>query len=184
MRKSTATETLERRGEILDAALHCFLTLGYSATAMQDVAAKANLSRTLLYLQFKNKTDLLKSIFQHLTQEPINQAKTLIRHHPPTPKTKTKILNDVVQLVMVQPWSKITGHPKSSEFFNACGEHNESEYKKFEVQQLKLFENFFDKKAEAEVFTIALNALLEDFPKSAILNQRIRILIDKFATHD
>jgi AcrR family transcriptional regulator len=184
MRKSTATETLERRNEILNAALHCFLTLGYSHTSMQDVASRANLSRTLLYHQFKNKSDLLNAIFQHLTEEPMNQAKALVRKNPTSATSMAKTLNEMIHLIVVEPWSKIAGFPKSNEFFDACGLHNESQYAKFESQQLKLFESFFDHKIEAEVFTLALNALLEDFPSLPTLNKRIALLIQKFTHHD
>ena len=184
MRKSTAIETLERRNKILDAALHCFLTLGYSQTSMQDVASQANLSRTLLYLQFRNKTDLLKAIFQHLTEEPMNQAKALVRKNPTAATSMAKTLNKVIHLIVVEPWSKISGFPKSNEFFDACGEHNEAQYAQFESQQQKLFESFFEHKIEAEVFTLALNALLNDFPSLPTLNKRIAVLIQKLTHHD
>ena len=184
MRKSTAIETLERRNEILNAALYCFLTLGYSQTSMQDVATRAKLSRTLLYLQFKNKTDLLRAIFQHLTEEPMDRAKALLQKRGLHSSSKTNTLKELVHLLMVEPWSKIAGFPKSHEFFDACGEHNQLQYAKFESQQLKLFKSFFDHKIEAEVFTLALNALLDDFPSPTVLNQRIGVLIKKFTIHD
>jgi AcrR family transcriptional regulator len=184
MRKSTPKEALDRRNEILDAALHCFLNLGYSNTSLQDVAARANLSRTLLYLQFKNKSDLLQSIFQHLTVPPLEQAKELIRTEPPQPSSRMKRLDQVVQLVVVGPWTKIAGFPKSNEFFDVCGQHNETQYALFESQQRKLFESFFKTKTEAEVFTISLNALLDDFPTLPTLRKRIAILIQKFCDHE
>ncbi|WP_244283707.1 TetR/AcrR family transcriptional regulator [Leptospira haakeii] len=55
----------ERKKEILDAALYCFLQFGYSKTSMDDIAKQANLSRPLLYLKFKNKEDLYEGIFDY-----------------------------------------------------------------------------------------------------------------------
>jgi len=43
--------------------LSCFLQLGYANTSMDNVAMKANLSRSLIYLKFKSKQDLLSGLY-------------------------------------------------------------------------------------------------------------------------
>ena len=53
----------ERRNQILDASLHCFLQLEYEGTFIDDVARKPNLSRSLIYLKFKSKQDLLSGLY-------------------------------------------------------------------------------------------------------------------------
>ncbi|MEO7774646.1 MAG: TetR/AcrR family transcriptional regulator [Steroidobacteraceae bacterium] len=51
-------EKQRRRGEILDAATEVASRNGIDTTTMDQVARKARLSRALLYVYFKDKTDL------------------------------------------------------------------------------------------------------------------------------
>lgn len=44
---------------ILDAARHCYLTNGISATGMQEVAARAGVARSTVYRYFPGRDDLL-----------------------------------------------------------------------------------------------------------------------------
>jgi len=52
-------EKERRRVEIIDAAEAVAATVGWDAMTMDQVARKARLSRALLYVYFKDKTDLL-----------------------------------------------------------------------------------------------------------------------------
>jgi len=52
-------EKERRRAEILDAAEAVCAVVGWDAMTMDQVARKARLSRALLYVYFKDKTDLL-----------------------------------------------------------------------------------------------------------------------------
>jgi len=47
-----------RRGEIVDAAEDLYRELGWDAVTMDSVAKRARLSRALVYVYFKDKTDL------------------------------------------------------------------------------------------------------------------------------
>jgi len=53
----------ERRPtELLDAALNCFVERGYAATRLDDVAARAGVSKGTLYLYFSSKDELFKAV--------------------------------------------------------------------------------------------------------------------------
>src|SRR5215813_283388 len=52
-------EKERRRGEILDAAEAVLASVGWDAMTMEEVARKARLSRALVYVYFKDKTDLM-----------------------------------------------------------------------------------------------------------------------------
>ncbi len=53
----------ERRpAELLDAALDCFVERGYAATRLDDVAARAGVSKGTLYLYYDSKDDLFKAV--------------------------------------------------------------------------------------------------------------------------
>jgi AcrR family transcriptional regulator len=51
-----------RPGELLDAALDLFVEKGFSATRVDEVAARAGVSKGTLFLYFPSKVDLFKAV--------------------------------------------------------------------------------------------------------------------------
>src|SRR3954453_15619132 len=51
-----------RPAEILDAALDCFAERGFTATRMDDIAARAGVTKGTLYLYFPTKEQLFKEL--------------------------------------------------------------------------------------------------------------------------
>jgi AcrR family transcriptional regulator len=51
-----------RPGELLDAALDLFVEKGFSATRVEEVAARAGVSKGTLFLYFQSKEDLFKAV--------------------------------------------------------------------------------------------------------------------------
>ena len=51
-----------RPNELLEAALNCFVERGYAATRLEDVAARAGVSKGTLYLYFSSKDELFKAV--------------------------------------------------------------------------------------------------------------------------
>lgn len=51
-----------RPAELLDAALALFVEHGYAATRLEDIAARAGVSKGTLYLYFANKEELFKAL--------------------------------------------------------------------------------------------------------------------------
>lgn len=54
-----------RPQEVLTAALEAFVERGYAATAMDDIARRAGVSKGTLYLYYPGKSDLLKAVVRH-----------------------------------------------------------------------------------------------------------------------
>jgi AcrR family transcriptional regulator len=52
----------DRPQEITEAAFHAFAEKGYAATRVEEVAARAGVSKGLLYLYFKTKEELFKAV--------------------------------------------------------------------------------------------------------------------------
>jgi len=58
----------DRHDAILDAAFGVFASYGYRRTTMEDIGQAAGLSRSALYLHFRNKEDIFRSLTQrHFT---------------------------------------------------------------------------------------------------------------------
>ncbi|HVL58280.1 MAG TPA: TetR/AcrR family transcriptional regulator, partial [Burkholderiaceae bacterium] len=51
-----------RPAELLDAALELFVERGYAATRLDDVAARAGVSKGTLYLYYANKEELFRAV--------------------------------------------------------------------------------------------------------------------------
>ena len=60
--KDSASETKQQA--ILRAAFHAFATYGFRKTSMDDIARGAGMSRPAVYLHYKNKDDIFRSLVQ------------------------------------------------------------------------------------------------------------------------
>ena len=61
-RQFAAMNDMTRPDSILDAAFQAFASYGYKRTAMDDIARAAGMSRTALYLHFRSKEDIFRSL--------------------------------------------------------------------------------------------------------------------------
>lgn len=176
MAKAKKIDVEERKKDILDAALYCFLNFGYSKTSMDDVAKKAGISRPLIYLKFKNKEDLMLGLFDHIMEKPLEDAEAVVKSNLP----KKEKLAKLVEVLKLGPWSKISGCPMSQEFFNSCSHCDDKSFEKFEKQKLRLLTEVLGDKTEAEIFALAAEGFVADVPSCSVLKKRFEVLIDKF----
>lgn len=63
-----AAEKTHRREEILRAAFEEFAINGYAATRLDDVAKRARIAKGTIFLHFKNKRLLFRSVVRHMIQ--------------------------------------------------------------------------------------------------------------------
>ena len=66
------------RREIARAALDLFVTRGFAATKLEDVAKAAGVSKGLPYLYFKNKEELFKAVIAEAIGEPLVKANEFV----------------------------------------------------------------------------------------------------------
>ncbi|MEM9721280.1 MAG: TetR/AcrR family transcriptional regulator [Bacteroidota bacterium] len=52
---------------ILQSAIHVFEKFGYSKAALEDIAAEAGISRSSIYLYFKNKRELYRRVLEYVS---------------------------------------------------------------------------------------------------------------------
>ncbi len=68
----------DRAPEIARAALNLFVTKGFAATKLEDVARAAGVSKGLPYLYFKNKEELFKAVIVEAIGGPLVRANELV----------------------------------------------------------------------------------------------------------
>ena len=110
MNARTATRWERRKDarpqELTDAALDLFVEHGFAATRLDDVAAKAGVSKGTLYLYFDSKEELFKAVVQSSVVPVIAQAEELIRHFAGTSEELFRAL--------VMGWWAAIGDSKAS----------------------------------------------------------------------
>jgi len=70
--------TDDKRQRILDAAVKVFAKKGYHGAKVAEIAKKAGVADGTIYLYFRNKEDILVSLFDEVMQEHIEQARAEI----------------------------------------------------------------------------------------------------------
>ena len=68
----------DRAPEIARAALDLFVTRGFSATKLEDVARAAGVSKGLPYVYFKSKEELFKAVITEAIGEPLGRASEFV----------------------------------------------------------------------------------------------------------
>jgi AcrR family transcriptional regulator len=71
-----------RPEEITAAALELFVERGFAATRLEDVAARAGVSKGTVYLYFANKEDLFKAVVREGLVSPIAEMQGLVEQFP------------------------------------------------------------------------------------------------------
>jgi AcrR family transcriptional regulator len=68
----------ERRRQLLDAALEVFVSQGYHAAAMDDIAERAGVSKPVLYQHFPGKLDLYLALLDQSVDELLATVRTAL----------------------------------------------------------------------------------------------------------
>jgi len=174
IQKYTLQNKKNRKQTILVAALKCFLQFGYAKTAMEDIAQEANLSRPLIYLEFKNKETLYISVIEHLVDGRFEAAEKILN----TNQSKANKIIKIYDILLLEPWSQIIGQPMSGDFYWTYTHVFHEIAEKYKLQTLKYLQNIFLDKETAEI--LAVEGLKSDLPDTKTLSHRLRILIEHF----
>src|ERR1700691_1113801 len=173
MAKKTSEEQDEkRRTQILEAALYCFLTFGFAKTSMDDIARRAGVSRPLIYLKFKNKDELFAGVFDCLTEGRFERAMAVINGSG-SPRER---LLAAFEIMLVEPWTQVIGHPMSADFYEACSLQLPQVTTAYARNSIKCAEAVLRDHEAAEVFFFATEGLHSDLPSAKVLLKRLRIL--------
>jgi AcrR family transcriptional regulator len=90
-----------RPGEILDAALSVFAEKGYAAARMEDIAARAGVTKGTIYLYFQNKEDVFKSLARtHIGDTISAAAEIAASHEGPVREFLATFLGNAAAMIM------------------------------------------------------------------------------------
>ncbi len=89
-----------RPAELLEAALGLFVEKGFTATRLEDVAARAGVSKGTLYLYFENKDALFKAVIQEGILPVIAENEAIAARH-------TGCSFALLEILLDNWWSKI-----------------------------------------------------------------------------
>jgi AcrR family transcriptional regulator len=99
-----------RPGELIAAALELFVERGFAATKLDDVAARAGVSKGTLYLYFTSKEELFKAVIQQGILPVVAQGEKMIEEH--TGDSATLLRNLIIRWWELVDNSALAGIPK------------------------------------------------------------------------
>ena len=98
----------ERPQEILDAALALFVEKGFAATRLDDVAARAGLSKAAIYLYFADKTALFQGVVRQAIASNIITVETMLAaHRGPVAPLLPRILDFMASRIEETPMAAV-----------------------------------------------------------------------------
>jgi AcrR family transcriptional regulator len=72
----------ERRRQLLDAALELFVTRGYHAAAMDEIAERAGVSKPVLYQHFPGKLELYLALLDESVDTLVDKVRDALKSNP------------------------------------------------------------------------------------------------------
>ena len=160
------------RSRILEATYECIAEYGYSKTNFADVGRRAGISRSLMYLYFKNKEDLFITMTNERHDNYIVQSGEVLR----SDFSKKEKLQKIIGIWIIDPYRIIVKTPQPDAWLD--------ELKSVAQSELKFRELFIKSlapllgKGLAEVVVLSFKGLLDDRPPVKTLQKRADILID------
>lgn len=174
--KLTEAELAARKEKILQAARWCFLNFGFAKTSLDDIAKRANISRTLLYKTYKDKEDIFSAVFAHwlVATQPAARAAAA------SPGAAYTRLMNVCRVMAIEPWREMVGAPMASEFYDACERLDPEIAAQHHSVARECAAMILGDEAAAEVFLLALDGLFADDPSAELFEQRVALLAARF----
>jgi AcrR family transcriptional regulator len=93
-----------RPAEIMAAALECFRDRGFAATRLEDVAARAGVTKGTIYLYYPSKEDLFKAVVRGAVVQNLDQLEALLAEPIPAP---------VLLERLIATWEAVIASPAS-----------------------------------------------------------------------
>jgi AcrR family transcriptional regulator len=93
-----------RPSEIVAAALACFAERGFAATRLDDIAARAGVTRGTLYLYFESKEELFKAVVRQSIGPVLSRIGSIVAESSaPAPALLRQVLLSIPQAMLETP---------------------------------------------------------------------------------
>lgn len=99
-----------RPDEVLDAALDLFIERGFAATRVEDIAARAGLSKGAVYLYFPSKEAVLEGIVRRAIVPIANSALSFVQNYAGDPRIPITLAMKTLAARLSEP--KVMAIPK------------------------------------------------------------------------
>jgi AcrR family transcriptional regulator len=93
-----------RAGELIEAAIHCFGERGFAATRLDDVAARAGVSKATVYLYFDSKEDLFEAVVRAAVSPSLDKMDALVERHEGTTPDLVRTLLAILETALDGPF--------------------------------------------------------------------------------
>lgn len=94
----------DRPGEIVAAALELFAEKGFAAARLDDLAARAGVSKGAIYLYFETKEDIFHAVVRQAIAPDVAKVAALVSAHPgPFPDLLRALAGRLVQVIAQSP---------------------------------------------------------------------------------
>jgi AcrR family transcriptional regulator len=101
----------KKRDRVLTAALDVFLRYGFKRVTMNDIAAAAGISRPALYLVFRSKEEIFKSVYERWVKETLTEIENKIERL----KTPEEKLRAAFEFWTVRPFERMRASSEAAE---------------------------------------------------------------------
>ena len=105
----------DKRLKVLEAAQTAFSRYGFKRTSMDDIAKLAGMSRPALYLLFRNKQDVFRSLSEHLQITALEAAEAALAADKPF----VERLHDAILVKEEMLFRVVSESPHGEELFDA-----------------------------------------------------------------
>ncbi len=174
----TKDEAAARRAKVLNAARWCFLHFGFAKTTFEDVAKRADLSRTLLYRIFKDKGALYQAVFADWIASRYPAARRMAEGSG----SPIKRLFGVCHILALEPWAEMVGTPMGDDFLEVCARIDPENEERYRKAVHACVAAILGDDASVEVFLLAFDGLFTDQPAPEALERRTRLLVARFTS--
>jgi AcrR family transcriptional regulator len=158
--KRTKEEAQVTKEKLINTALKEFLETGFEESKLEDIAAKAGVTRGALYWHFKDKKDLLESIIEYKDIESLKICSEIYESQlPPADKLK-----EIVSL----------------NFPDLKTAKQEANYVRLKVELYNYFIKNGDKRNVAATFLSMCHSLLKQMKEDDLIKEGVDIKIAAF----
>jgi len=151
--KNNQVKSEDKRQRIIKAALKVFAKKGFYNSRVSEIAKEAEVADGTIYLYFKNKDDILISVFETEMKKMIdNMKKELSKFHDPVKKIRMFAFHHLNMITENQEWAEVA-HVELRQSAKFMREYVKDQY----IDYLNIFAYIIQEGQEKGIFKEDIN---------------------------